>query len=192
MKKITAAIIAIVMAFGLCGCNVMVNKPEDVVQEFMEALKNKNEEVLVIYTDNTALNTVLNSSSPEQMDMVYDSLMKNLTWKIISTDEDIENGTATVELEVTNSNFEGVLTAYQEAAVQYTKENLQDSSFTKEVMIEQCMNIFAQQAQTAAETCAEQIEVITVNLHKNDSYSWEMELSDEMMDAIFGGIRFQF
>lgn len=191
MKRITAAFIALIMVLGLCGCNISIEKPEEVVEEFMEAMKNKDEEVLILYSDNSDLNVLLhNIGSEEQMDIIYENLMKNLTWSVKSVKENEKKGTAVVELKISNSDFSTVLGTYQTEAVKYTKDNLHDDSFTKEVMTEECMKIFAQNVKEAAAEDTINTEKITVNLVKNDKYGWDMELTDEMMTIILGGIEF--
>lgn len=191
MKRITAAFIALIMVLGLCGCNISIEKPEEVVEEFMEAMKNKDEEVLILYSDNSDLNVLLhNIGSEEQMDIIYENLMKNLTWSVKSVKENEKKGTAVVELKISNSDFSTVLGTYQTEAVKYTKDNLHDDSFTKKVMTEECMKIFAQNVKEAAAEDTINTEKITVNLVKNDKYGWDMELTDEMMTIILGGIEF--
>lgn len=191
MKRITAAVVALIMVLGLCGCNISIIKPEAVVEEFMEAMKNKDEEVLILYSDNSDLNVLLHSiGSQEQMDIIYEGLMRNLTWDIVKVDEDEEKGTASVEIRISNSDFSTVLGTYQTEAVKYTKDNLQEDSFTKDVMTEECMRIFAQHVKGAAGGDAIHTQNVTVNLVRNDNYGWDMELTDEMMAVILGNIEF--
>lgn len=191
MKKIIAAVAALIMILGLCGCDISITKPEDVVQEFMEAMKNKDEDVLILYSNNADLNLLLHDiGGQEQMDIMYEGLMQNMTWEIAGVKVDKKKGTASVELSVSNSDFSTVLTTYQAEAVKYTKDNLQKESFTKEFMGEECMRIFAQSVQSAAIEDTVQTQNITVNLTKNDNYGWDMELTDEMMALILGNIEF--
>lgn len=191
MKKIIAAVAALIMILGLCGCDISITKPEDVVQEFMEAMKNKDEDVLILYSNNADLNLLLHDiGGQEQMDIMYEGLMQNMTWEIAGVKVDKKKGTASVELSVSNSDFSTVLTTYQAEAVKYTKDNLQKESFTKEFMGEECMRIFAQSVQSAAIEDTAQTQNITVNLTKNDNYGWDMELTDEMMALILGNIEF--
>lgn len=191
MKRITAVLTSLILILGLCGCNISITKPEDVVEEFMEAMKNKDEDVLILYSDNSDLNLLLHSiDSQEQMDIIYEGLMQNLSWNIVKVKENKDKGTASVEIQISNSDFSTVLESYQTEAVKYTKENIQNDSFTKEVMTEECMKIFAQQVKAAAVEDTVQTQNITVNLVKNDSYGWDMELTDEMMAIILGNIDF--
>lgn len=191
MKKVTAAILSVIMVLGLCGCNVLVDKPEDVVNDFMDAMKNKNVDVLILYTENADINTLIHNTADEkQMNTIYESLMKNFKWKIKSVKENREKGTASVEVEISNSDFSTVLTTYQAEAVKYTKDNLHEESFTKEAMTAECMKIFTQHVKAAAREDTIKSQTVTINLKKNDSYSWDMELTGETMNVILGGIEF--
>lgn len=191
MKKVTAAIIALVMVMGLCGCNILVDKPENVVDEFMDAMKNGNEDVLILYTENKDINTLIHNTADEkQMTAIYESLMKNFSWEIKSVKEDKEAGTAVVKVKISNSDFSNVLATYQTEAVKYTKDNLQQDSFTKEVMTEECMKIFVQHVKAAAKEDTVNSQTVTIELVQNDNHSWDMALTDEVMSAVLGGIQF--
>lgn len=191
MKKAVAALIALLMTASLCGCSVTVASPESTVDEFFDALKNKDAEVLVLYTDNNDINTLLNNTIDEKyMKNIYGDLMRNLSWEITSVIENEDQTEAVVTVQVSNSDFSKVLKQYKEEAVDYMMDNLYKEEVTKEVMQEECMNIFAAQVNSTSEKENNQVsETLEIKLTKNDAYTWDMEVTKKLTKAAIGGLK---
>ena len=191
MKKAVAALIALIMAASLCGCNVTIGSPESTVDEFFNALKDKDAEVLILYTDNNDINTLLNNTIEEEyMKNIYGDLMRNLSWEITSVKENEEQTEAVVTVEVSNSDFSKTLQQYKNAAVDYMMDNLYKDEVTKEVMQKECMNIFAAQVNDTSEKEDNQAtKSVEVKLTKNDNYTWDMEVTKELTKAALGGMK---
>lgn len=192
MKKLIAILLAVLMLTGLCGCNVSVTEPEEVVDGFFQALKDKDEDVLILYTENSDMNTLLHcTGDEEQVEAMYAGVMKNLAWNITSVKKSEEETTATVEVEVTNSNFRKVLKKYQKKATDYMTEAIYEDDITKDKLNAKCLKIYVNQIEKAAEkTDALVTETVTINLTKNADYGWDMEMTDELMKACIGGLKF--
>lgn len=192
MKKLIAILLAVLMLTGLCGCNVSVTEPEEVVDGFFQALKDKDEDVLILYTENSDMNTLLHcTGDEEQVEAMYAGVMKNLAWNITSVKKSEEETTATVEVEVTNSNFRKVLKKYQKKATDYMTEAIYEDDITKDKLNAKCLKIYVNQIEKAVEkTDALVTETVTINLTKNADYGWDMEMTDELMKACIGGLKF--
>lgn len=192
MKKIIAILISILMLASFCGCDVSVIEPEEIVQGFFQAMKEKDEDVLILYTENSDMNTLLHcTGEEEQVARMYDATVKNLSWKILSVKKSEDKSTATVEVEISNANMGDVLKAYQKEATEYMREVLYDDGITTEKLNAKCMEIYVEQIEKAAENADDAVvEVVTINLTKNEDYSWDMEMTDELMKAIIGGLDF--
>ena len=191
MKKAVAALIALIMAASLCGCNVTIGSPESTVDEFFNALKDKDTEVLILYTDNNDINTLLNNTIDEEyMNNIYGDLMRNLSWKITSIKENEDQTEAVVTVEVTNSDFSKTLKNNKEAAVDYMMDNLYKEEVTKKVIKKECMNIFAAQINSTSEKENNLVtKTVEVNLTKNDNYTWDMEVTKALTKAAIGGMK---
>lgn len=191
MKKAAAALIALIMVASLCGCNVTVGSPEGTVDEFFDAMKNKDADVLVLYTDNNDINTLLNNTIDEEtMNNIYGDLMRNLSWTITAVNENEDQTEAVVTVEVTNADFSKTLSKYKKAAVEYMKDNMYKEEVDKKVMQRECMNIFAVQINNTSEDTENlKTEILEINLVQNDSYTWDMEVTKEMTKAAIGGLK---
>ncbi len=191
MKKAVAALIALIMTASLCGCSVTIDSPEGAVDEFFDALKNKDAEVLVLYTDNNDINTLLNNNIDEKyMKNIYGDLMRNLSWEITSVNENEDQTEAIVTVKVTNSDFSKVLKQYKEAAVDYMMDNLYKDEVTKQVMKDECMNIFAVQVNNASEKEDNLVtKTVEIKLTQNEAHYWDMEVTKELTKAALGGLK---
>lgn len=224
MKKWIAAIIALMITLGLAGCSFTMTEPEEIVNDFFQGLKTKNEDTLILYTENEDINMLLHSKGDEKvLNRLYESLFSNLSYKILSVKKNKEETKATVEVEVSNADFSNVLKKYQDKAYNYMQANLYSGDMTKKKLNAKCLELFTKQvektsnkvtkareeaensaaSQATAESGAKtesktgeeasaieglQTQTITVSLTKNDNYSWDMELTEEMMELILGGL----
>jgi hypothetical protein len=191
MKKAVAALIALIMTASLCGCSITLDSPESTVDGFFSALKDKDAETLILYTDNNDINTLLNNNIDEEyMNNIYGDLMKNLSWTITSVKENEEQTEAIVTVEVTNSDFSKALKKYKAAAVDYMMDNLYKDEVTKKVMKKECMNIFASQINSISEDKDNLVtETVEINLKQNESHTWDMEVTKELTKAALGGMK---
>ena len=59
--------------------------------DFFKGLKTKNEDVLILYTENEDINMLLHSKGKEaDLNKMYDSIFKNFSYKILSTEKNEE------------------------------------------------------------------------------------------------------
>ena len=191
MKKTITLIISIIMAVGCCACSVSVDSPEGVVDGFFRAVKDCDRETLAMYMDNNDINTLTNNNLNEQIAKeIRTDLMDNLSWEITSIEENEDQTAATVTVSVTNADFSGALKAYKKEAVEYMLYNVYNDEVTKDVMRQECQSIFAQQIKNASEKKDNLVtKEIQVNLTKNESYTWDMEVTKEMTKAAIGGLK---
>lgn len=191
MKKRIAVIIALMMTLSLAGCSFTLTEPEEIVDDFFQGLKTKNEDTLILYTENEDINMLLHSKGDEEvLNQLYESLFENLSYKILSTKKNKEETKATVEVEVSNADFSNVLKKYQDKAYDYMQSNLYSGNMTKKKLNAKCLELFTKQVEKASDAKDDGLktQTITINLTKNDNYSWDMELTEEMMEIILGGL----
>ena len=124
----------------------------------------------------------------EDLNQIYTSIFKNFSYKILSTKKNTEETQATVTVEISNVDFSNVLKKYQSRAYKYMEENLYSGNLSKKKLNAKCFSIFANQTEKASESTDVQTEKIDIRLKKNDNYSWDMQLTEEMMELIMGGL----
>lgn len=189
MKKAIAVLLTIIMIMGLCACGD--NNPEAVTEKFFTAVKEQNKQELLIYAENPAINVLVNNAgNEEEITDIFSSITKNLAWEILSVEENDEKTKATVKVKISNSDFSGVLATYQTEAVKYTTDNLAAAEFTKETMTQQCIKIFAQHVKAAAVKDTVKETELDINLYKDENKRWRLEMSEELKNAVLGGIQF--
>jgi hypothetical protein len=181
MKKMIPILLVLVMLFTGCGST----KPtaEDAVDEAMEAVKTMDSQTMAARFDKAPLEL-------EEMDMDDETLsllMQDLTYQVISCEENGNNATAT--LEITNLDMEQVMEAYLAAALQDVFENLASEidSLTEE-------ELDARYEKILHDTLASgEIETVTSTVEVNMTYTedggWVMQTSNEFTDAILGGLK---
>ena len=192
MKKIFAAMLAMIMTLSLCGCNVSINQPEDRIDEFFEAVIDKNEDVLIIYTENKDINALLHcTGSEEQLNRIHENLVKNLSYEIVHVKMNEDETAATAVVSITKSDFSNVLDNYKKAAIKYMTDNIYKDDVTKEVMTEKCLSLYADEIEnTAASTDGLVTAEVTIELMINDYHEWDMVMTDELSKATIGNLTF--
>lgn len=179
------------MAAGCCACSVSVDSPEGMVDGFFQSVKNCDKEELAMYMDNNDINTLINNNLDENIAKeIYTDIMDNLSWEITSIEENEDQTAATVTVSVTNADFSGALKAYKKEAVDYMLYNVYNDEVTKDVMRKECQKIFSQQIKNASEKKDDLVtKEIQVKLTKNESYTWDMEVTKELTKAVIGGLK---
>ena len=81
---------------------------------------------------------------------MYDSIFKNFSYKILSTEKNEEETQATVTAEVSNVDFSKVLKNYQKRAYNYMQDNLYSGNLSKKKLNAKCLSIFANQTEKPA------------------------------------------
>ena len=124
-RRFGALLVLTAVMLALCGCTLTLTEPKEVVNDFFKGLKTKNEDVLILYTENEDINMLLHSKGKQaDLNKMYDSIFKNFSYKILSTEKNEEETQATVTAEVSNVDFSKVLKNYQKRAYNYMQDNL--------------------------------------------------------------------
>lgn len=187
--NITALLIIMVLSLLLCGCGLTLTEPEDTVTDFFSGLKAKNEDTLILYTKNEDINMLLHSKGDkEELDKMYDSIFRNFSYKILSVKKNKDETKAIVTAEVSNGDFSKVLKNYQEKAYNYMQDNLYSGKLDRKTLNAKCLAMFTKQVEKASSKEKIQTETMEINVTKNDNYGWDMELTEEMMEIIMGGL----
>lgn len=185
MKKLLSILLIGLMSISIFGCSFV--KPEDKVSEFLNAVKTKNEDVLIGYTNNKYVNLLLNSTGDKKtLDGIYKNLFKNLSFKIVSITEN-ETG-AIVKADITNVSFKKVFDNYEDKSYDYMISNLYSGKLNKKKLNKKCLDIFAKEISSASKSKKKITKSININLTKNENYSYDLKVDTKLMDALMGGL----
>ena len=185
MKKLLSILLIGLMSISIFGCSFV--KPEDKVSEFLNAVKTKNEDVLIGYTNNKYVNLLLNSTGDKKtLDGIYKNLLKNLSFKIVSITEN-ETG-AIVKADITNVSFKKVFDNYEDKSYDYMISNLYSGKLNKKKLNKKCLDILAKEISSASKSKKKITKSININLTKNENYSYDLKVDTKLMDALMGGL----
>lgn len=185
MKKLLSILLIGLMSISIFGCSFV--KPEDKVSEFLNAVKTKNEDVLIGYTNNKYVNLLLNSTGDKKtLDGIYKNLFKNLSFKIVSITEN-ETG-AVVKADITNVSFKKVFDNYEDKSYDYMISNLYSEKLNKKKLNKKCLDILAKEISSASKSKKKITKRININLTKNENYSYDLKVDTKLMDALMGGL----
>lgn len=191
LASLVAITLLLGLTLGLCGCNVTLAEPEETLTNFFDGLKAKDEEALVYYAENEDIHMLIHSSGDKkQLNKLYESVFQNFSYKILSVDKNGDNGRetkATAKVEVSNADFSKVLEKYKKTSYDYMQANLY-ANLSKKTLNAKCLELFVKEVKKAAKKADMKTETLTIHLTKNENYKWDMELTEEMMNAILGGL----
>ena len=185
MKKLLSMLLIGLMSISIFGCSFI--KPEDKATEFLNAVKTKNEDVLIGYTNNKYVNLLLHSTGDKNtLDEIYKNLFKNLSFKITSVTEN-KTG-AVVKVDITNVNFKKVFDNYEDKSYDYMILNLYSGKLNKKKLNKKCLDILAKEISSASKSKKKVTKSVKINLTKNENYSYDLNIDTKLMDALIGGL----
>jgi len=185
MKKLLSIFLIGLMSISMFACSFV--KPEDKVNEFLGAVKSKDEQVLMGYTDNKYVNMLVNPiGNKKVLNTIYNNLFKNMTYKIVSvTDNDTGS---IVKVEITNVSFKKAFRNYEKKSYDYMIKNLYSESISKVKMNKKCLNILSKEIANAAKSKKKIKKTVDITLLKNENHSYDIKINTKLMDLLMGGI----
>ncbi|MFW6029282.1 MAG: DUF5105 domain-containing protein [Halanaerobiales bacterium] len=177
MKKHLIATVLVAVLILMVGCSPEVS-PEDTVREALEELKNNNIEEFKKY--------ILDSDDfdDEEIDDSLKLLVKNLEIEINGSS--IDGDSATVNANITNTNFTIVMEEFLTKAMSLAMEN----AFSEEPISEDEMEAMAEEMLFEILE-RNDIETVTteadISLEKENG-DWKIEYDEEIQNALFFGI----
>lgn len=187
VKTAVTVLISIMMQAGLF--NITSTTPHDAVTDFMDGLKNRETSVMEKYMDDNYVNFITNVQGDDAViERMNEALFKNFTYKIekIETRNDI----AVAKVAVTSGDFSGVLDAYNTVAYNYVVSNLySDQIADKDYLNAQCLEIYVQQIEAAAESGNVLETEVFVPMVDDGNYGWNIIMSDDLMQKVLGNLQ---
>lgn len=177
MKKRLLATLLLALIVLMVGCGPKVS-PEDTVKEALAELKNNNIEEFKNYMIDA------DDFDDEEIDDSLVLLVKNL--KIEINGSTVDGDSATVNADITNTNFAIVMEEFLSQAMSLAMEN----AFSEEPVSEDEMEAMAEDILLEILE-RDDIEMVTteadISLEKKDGV-WKIEYNEELQNALFSGI----
>ena len=184
VKSILSILIPAVMQLNLVS--FVSTTPEKAAIDFMDGLKTGNSKVIAKHIDNEYVNFLVNVEGDSEVTArLSEALLKNFSYEIekIGTKNDV----AVARIMVRNSDFSKVESDYEKKAYDYIVDNLyNDKIADKDALSAECLELYVEQLENAADRGAEFETVVYVPMIDNGYYGWNIIVTDELMQNILG------
>ncbi|MHC1724213.1 MAG: DUF5105 domain-containing protein [Aminipila sp.] len=182
MKKVFVIFLVLTLITGLVGCGG--ESPEKAVENALNAVKNMNKELASKYLDYDELMSKGEFSEDTTTEDNADSeaimklILKNLEYKVISSNIDGES--AIVETEITNVDMSKIM-------ADFISEMFGGafSGVSEEQVNDKCLELFTNLINKPDNKMV--TNTVKIKLLKDDT-NWKIDMSDELADAILGGM----
>lgn len=184
-KRLLALTLAFVMCLTFAACGEKRDSPETVVSNGIDAVKSLDQKALSAYWDVESFDALSGSDDSEETTQLMTLLVKNLSYKITSSEE--KDSTATVSVEFTNLDMKSVMADVVSEAFSKMLEYAflpEDQQPTEEETDAMFMEILTQLMDD------NEYETVTASVNmeltlKDDK--WKISATDDVLDAMFGG-----
>ncbi|WP_312071517.1 hypothetical protein [Anaerotignum propionicum] len=176
-KKSLAVIFTFVMAFSCISCGEKIDPPDKVVASYLDALKNGDLTSAKAFV-NEENDEILSETEDESANTLIKSILKNLTYEVVSTDA--KDTTATVKASIKNIDMKTVM-----GEVFSELLSLAFSGLDAEALEAKQNEAFAKALETNKETIKE--TEVNIQLEKKET-GWIIIPTEDLADGITGGL----
>lgn len=190
MSEIISGIIALILSASLSlGVSTsMETKPQEAVNEFLAGVTSNDPAVMEMYLDNEYVNFLENVKGDEELvaDM-NDAIFKNLSYEVEGVKS--KGNVAVAKVKVKTNDFSNVMDKYEDASYDYVLNNLYDDKITdKKNLNKECFRIYVEQIEKIAKKKPKHEEEIFIALSGDGYGGWNVDLTNEVMEALMGGL----
>lgn len=176
-KKSLAVIFTFVMAFSCISCGEKIDPPDKVVASYLDALKNGDLTSAKAFV-NEEKDEILSETEDESANTLIKSILKNLTYEVVSTD--VKDTTATVKASIKNIDMKTVM-----GEVFSELLSLAFSGLDAEALEAKQNEAFAKALETNKQTIKE--TEVNIQLEKKET-GWIIIPTEDLADGITGGL----
>ncbi|MEA5058083.1 MAG: hypothetical protein VB047_11065 [Anaerotignum propionicum] len=176
-KKSLAVVFTFVMAFSCISCGEKIDPPDKVVASYLDALKNGDLTSAKAFV-NEENDEILSETEDESANTLIKSILKNLTYEVVSTDA--KDTTATVKTSIKNIDMKTVM-----GEVFSELLSLAFSGLDAESLEVKQNEAFAKALETNKETIKE--TEVNIQLEKKET-GWIIIPTEDLADGITGGL----
>lgn len=184
-QRSLALLLGLVMLFALAACGTSRPSAQSVAEDAIKALQKADLNAMQETWDETMIEEDV--FEDEQAQILLNTLTKNLTYKVLSAEENESDGTAVVSMEFTNVDMAPAIEdAFQEIFQKALSSAFQGGQEpTEEEMIKtlvQAITDAANQEDAKMITLSAEVPLELVE------DQWQIQPDDAILDAMFGGI----
>ena len=184
-KRLLALTLAFVMCLTFAACGEKRDSPETVVSNGIDAVKSLDQKALAAYWDVESFDALSGSDDSEETTQLMTLLVKNLSYKITSSEE--KDSTATVSVEFTNLDMKSVMADVVSEAFSkmlgytFLPEDQQPTEEETDAMFMEILTQLMDDNEYETVTASANMELTL----KDDK--WKISATDDVLDAMFGG-----
>lgn len=186
-KTVISIIISIMMQMGVM--NMISTTPHESVTDFMDGLKNRETHVMEKYMDDSYVNFIVNvQGDKDTVARMNEALFRNFSYEVKEIIE--KNDVAVAKVSIKSGDFSKVLSEYEKVSYQYVTDNLYtDDIADKEKLNAQCLQLYVQQVEKAAESGAVLETIVFVPMVNDGYYGWNIIMTDDLMKNVLGNLQ---
>ena len=186
-KTVISIIISIMMQMGVM--NMISTTPHESVTDFMDGLKNRETHVMEKYMDDSYVNFIANvQGDKDTVARMNEALFRNFSYEVKEIIE--KNDVAVAKVSIKSGDFSKVLSEYEKVSYQYVTDNLYtDDIADKEKLNAQCLQLYVQQVEKAAESGAVLETIVFVPMVHDGYYGWNIIMTDDLMKNVLGNLQ---
>lgn len=181
VKKLLAVILSVALVLSMAACGSKIDPPETVVNNALTAFKASDFETAAKYFNEdpeAAINDAESEEDAAFADEFTTTILGSLAWEIVSSEED--GDTATVKTKIKAIDMSLAISDYISQAFAYIFSDLSEEELDAKYS-EILLNSIKNHTDDLKET------EVDIKLNKTDS-GWIINMDDEFMDAILGGM----
>ena len=186
-KTVISIIISIMMQMGVM--NMISTTPHESVTDFMDGLKNRETHVMEKYMDDSYVNFIANvQGDKDTVARMNEALFRNFSYEVKEIIE--KHDVAVAKVSIKSGDFSKVLSEYEKVSYQYVTDNLYtDDIADKEKLNAQCLQLYVQQVEKAAESGAVLETIVFVPMVNDGYYGWNIIMTDDLMKNVLGNLQ---
>ena len=186
-KTVISIIISIMMQMGVM--NMISTTPHESVTDFMDGLKNRETHVMEKYMDDSYVNFIANvQGDKDTVARMNEALFRNFSYEVKEIIE--KNDVAVAKVSIKSGDFSKVLSEYEKVSYQYVTDNLYtDDIADKEKLNAQCLQLYVQQVEKAAESGAVLETIVFVPMVNDGYYGWNIIMTDDLIKNVLGNLQ---
>lgn len=188
MKKFMCMVLTVVLLVSLAGCSGRASA-ESVVEDAIQAFQSADVNAMRQYWGNTELTSSQDTTEDDAYaQQLLEQLASGLTYQITDSSEDPKAGTATVTVEFTNIDMSTVFSEWmgeifsQALGYAFLPADQQPS---EEELSELSIETFCDVVENHTDDKVTNTVDIPLSLVENE---WKIDTSDEVLDAMTGGM----
>lgn len=188
MKKLLCVCCSIALLLSLASCGgTNRDSAEKVTEDAIKACQSGDQTKIQEYWGTNSSDSVGTEDNPQAQEMAK-IISKYLTYKITGSEENKNDGTATVSVEFTNINMSEVFASYIgelfSVALEYAFMP-EDQQPSEEEMNQIYMDKFMEIVEENKDNTVTNAVDISLTLVNDE---WEIDATEETLDAILGGL----